>query len=286
MNWIVASLLMFLSSVALYLGVRKSNQLQTPQQLNNLAMFLIPVVVYLALTVRTPTSFSLTPLQYFLITIQGVFFSYLGNSSSLKGIALAPNPGYSLIISKSYVVFTSVASIFLFSAPLTMQSVVAIGLIIAFSALITIDKAKHQTTSNTLWLPYTMGAFFCWGFLALSSKYLLNVGVPILSRLILSMMVTTVLIFGEVMYKKVNWKNLSKDQLITLVFIGVFGASFNYFMQVGFNLAPNVGFVNAANAASISLLTLMSAYFFKDELTIKKMLGVVGVTAGLLLLFL
>lgn len=286
MNWIVASLLMFLSSVALYLGVRKSNQLQTPQQLNNLAMFLIPVVVYLVLTIRTPTNFSLTPLQYFLIIIQGVFFSYLGNSFSLKGIALAPNPGYSLIISKSYVVFTSVASIFLFSAPLTMQSVVAIGLIIAFSALITIDKAKHQTTSNTLWLPYTMGAFFCWGFLALSSKYLLNVGVPILSRLILSMMVTTVLIFGEVVYKKVNWKNLSKNQLITLVFIGVFGASFNYFMQVGFNLAPNVGFVNAANAASISLLTLMSAYFFKDELTIKKMIGVVGVTVGLLVLFL
>ncbi len=286
MNWIIASLLMFLGSVALYLGVRKSNQLQTPQQLNNLAMFLIPVIVYLALTIKTPTNFSLTPLQYFLIIIQGVFFSYLGNSFSLKGIAFAPNPGYSLIISKSYVVFTSVASIFLFSAPLTMQSVVAIGLIIAFSALITIDKAKHQTTSNTLWLPYTMGAFFCWGFLALSSKYLLNVGVPILSRLILSMMVTTVLIFGEVVYKKVNWKNLSKDQLITLVFIGVFGAGFNYFMQVGFNLAPNVGFVNAANAASISLLTLMSAYFFKDELTVKKMIGVVGVTAGLLVLFL
>jgi uncharacterized membrane protein len=57
-------------------------------------------------------------------------------------------------------------------------------------------------------------------------------------------------------------------------------------MQVAFNLAPNVGFVNAANAASISLLTLASAYFFKDELTVKKMLGILGVTAGLLLLFL
>ena len=57
-------------------------------------------------------------------------------------------------------------------------------------------------------------------------------------------------------------------------------------MQVGFNLAPNVGFVNAANAASISLLTLMSTFFFKDELTIKKMIGILGVTAGLLLLFL
>ncbi len=286
MNWIIASLLMFVSSVALYLCVRKSNALKTPRQLNNLAMFLIPVLVYLVLTVRTPTSFTLTPFEYFLIVVQGIFFSYLGNVFSLKGIEDAPNPGYSLIISKSYVVFTAIASVFIFSASLTLRTMIAIVFIVLFSAFITIDKDNNRTTSNKLWFPYTMGAFFCWGFLALSSKYLLNMGVLILTRLILSMIVVTVLIFGEIIYKKVEWKKISKDQLITLLLIGIFGASFNYFMQVGFNLAPNVGFVNAANAASISLLTLMSAFFFKDELTLKKMIGIFGVTAGLLLLFL
>ncbi len=286
MNWIIASLLMFVSSVALYLCVRKSNTLKTPQQFNNLAMFLIPVLVYITLAVRTPTSFTLKPFEYLLILVQGIFFSYLGNVFSLKGIEYSPNPGYSLIISKSYVVFTAIASIFIFSAPLTMKSVIAIILIVLFSALITIDKDKSKTTSNKLWFPYTMGAFFCWGLLALSSKYLLNIGVPIITRLIISMMVVTVLIFGEIRYKKVEWKKVSKNQLITLLLIGIFGSSFNYFMQVGFNLAPNVGFVNATNAASISLLTLMSSFFFKDELTVKKMIGIFGVTAGLLLLFL
>lgn len=286
MNWIIASLLMFVSSVALYLCVRRSNALKTPQQLNNLAMFLIPVLVYLLVTVKTPTNFALKPFAYVLIVVQGIFFSYLGNLFSLKGIEYSPNPGYSLIISKSYVIFTAIASLFLFSAPLTLKSVIAIVAIVLFSAVITIDKDKNKTTSNTLWLPYTFGAFFCWGFLALSSKYLLNIGVPILTRLILSMIVTTVFIFGEILYKKVEWKKVSKDQLITLVLIGVFGASFNYFMQVGFNLAPNVGFVNATNAASISLLTLVSAFLFKDELTLKKMVGIIGITVGLLLLFL
>jgi drug/metabolite transporter (DMT)-like permease len=286
MNWIIASLLMFFSSVAVYLCVRKSNALKTPQQLNNLAMFLIPVVVYLVITVGTPTSFALRPFEYVLILVHGIFFSYLGNVFSLKGIEYAPNPGYSLIISKSYVVFTAIASIFIFSAPLTMKTAIAILLIVLFSAFITIDKDKDRTSSNPLWLPYTMGAFFCWGLLALSSKYLLNVGVPVLSRLILAMAVTTVLIIGEILYKKIEWKKVSKDQLITLLLIGIFGASFNYFMQVAFNLAPNVGFVNATNAASISLLTLLSSFFFKDELTVKKMIGILGVTAGLLLLFL
>lgn len=285
MNWIIASILMFLSSVALYLFVRKSNSLKTPQQLNNLAMFLIPVIVYLLLTLNTPTRFVLKPFEYFLILIQGIFFSYLGNVFSLKGIEYSPNPGYSLIISKSYVVFTAIASIFIFSAPLTFKSVIAIVCIVAFSALITIDKNKNKSDSNKLWLPYTMGAFFCWGLLALSSKYLLNLGVPILTRLIYSMIVVTTLILGEIKVKKVNILNTSKPQLITLLMIGVFASSFNYFMQVGFNLAPNVGYVNAANAASISLLTLMSAFIFKDELSVKKMIGIAGVTAGLIFLF-
>jgi hypothetical protein len=64
--------------------------------------------------------------------VQGIFFSYLGNVFSLKGIEYSPNPGYSLIISKSYVVFTAIASIFIFSAPLTMKSVIAILLIVLF----------------------------------------------------------------------------------------------------------------------------------------------------------
>jgi drug/metabolite transporter (DMT)-like permease len=286
MNWIIASILMLLSSVALYLCVRKSNSLKTTQQLNNLAMFLIPLIIYLLLAVKTPVRFTLSPFEYILILIQAIFFSYLGNVFSLKGIALSPNPGYSLIISKSYVVFTAVASIFIFSAPLTIKSVIAIIFIILFSAILTIDSGKAKAETNKLWLLYSLGAFFCWGLSALSSKYLLNIGVPILTRLIYSMALVTVLIVGEITYKKIEWEKVSKDQIIILLLIGIFGSSYAYFIQVGFNLAPNVGFVNAANAGSISLLTLMSALIFKDELNFKKMIGIVGVTVGLLILFL
>lgn len=286
MNWIIASLLMFASSVALYLFVRKSNELKTPQQFNNLAMFLIPVVVYLFLSIKTKPNFHLTSFEYALIVIQGIFFSYLGNKFSLKGIENAPNPGYSLIISKSYVAFTVISSIFLFQSTLTLKSAISILCIIIFSAFITVNKDKKQVNSNYSWLLFTFGAFFCWGFLALSSKLLLNMGVPILSRLILSMIIVTILISGEIVVKRISFKKMSKAQIVTLIFIGIFGSSYAYFLQVGLNLAPNVGYVNAANAASISLLTLLSAFIFKDELSTKKLIGIVGVTLGLLLLFL
>lgn len=249
-------------------------------------MFLVPVVVYLILSVNTNTRFALKPFEYFLILIQAIFFSYLGNVFSLKGIEYSPNPGYSLIISKSYVVFTAIASVFIFNAPLTAKSVIAIILIISFSALIVIGKSKNIMKSNTLWLPYTIGAFFCWGLLALSSKYLLNVGVPIFTRLIYTMIIVTVIILGEIRIKKIKVFDISKVQLIVLLMIGVFSTSFNYYMQVGFNVAPNIGYVNAVNAASISLLTLLSAVLFKDDLSVRKMIGIIGVTVGLFVLFL
>lgn len=286
MNWVIASLLMFLSSVALYLFVRRSNQLKTPQQLNNLSMFLIPLVVYVFLAINSKVNLYVSIFHFVIIIIQSVFFSYLGNVFSLRGIEYAPNPGYSLIISKSYVVFTAIASIFLFDSPLTFKSIVAIGMIMLFSAVIMIDKSKDKRESDNRWLPYTIGAFFCAGLLALSTKYLLNLGVPILTRLIYSMLIVTILILSEIRIKKVNLLETSRTQFTNLLMIGLSGAIFMYFMQVGFNLAPNVGYINAVNSGSISLLTLMSTLIFKDELNLIKIFGIIGVTIGLMLLFL
>ena len=55
-------------------------------------------------------------------------------------------------------------------------------------------------------------------------------------------------------------------------------------MQVGFDLAPNIGYVNAINAASIAAVTVFSALLFKDELTLKKLVGVLGIIFGLIIL--
>src|SRR5258708_33020486 len=180
MNWILASLIMFVSSVILYLFVRKSQLQQIPNIFNNLTMFVVPCVIFCFISLFTHASFLLSPQNFLLILFTAFVFSYLGNRFSLTSIKEAPNPGYSLIISKSYVVFTSLVSIFVFNSPLTVKDVIAIALIIIFSALIVIDKATHKTSKNSLlWLLYAFGAFFAFGFLALVSKYLLTHGVQV-----------------------------------------------------------------------------------------------------------
>lgn len=113
MNWIVSSLLMVLGSVCLYLTVRKSSILKFPTQFNNLAMFMVPLVIYALIGSLRHLDYSISLLNLGIIFVIAVFFSYLANVTSLKSIELAPNPGYSLVISKSYVVFTTFIS-FLF----------------------------------------------------------------------------------------------------------------------------------------------------------------------------
>jgi uncharacterized membrane protein len=71
---------------------------------------------------------------------------------------------------------------------------------------------------------------------------------------------------------------------LLLIGTGIFSTLFNLGQFEAIKLAPNVGYVNAINAASISMVTVFAVILFKDELTPKKAIGVLGVTAGLILL--
>jgi uncharacterized membrane protein len=57
-------------------------------------------------------------------------------------------------------------------------------------------------------------------------------------------------------------------------------------MQYAFQTAPNVGYVNIINAASISAITILAALIFKDKLSLRKVIGVIGITGAIVLLFL
>jgi drug/metabolite transporter (DMT)-like permease len=287
MDWILASLLMFVSSVVLYLFVRKCTLLKIPNQFTNLAIFAVPLVAFLVMSLIQKESMALSPYQIGVLFFAALFFSYLGSVLSLKSIEAAPNPGYSLIISKSYVVFTAIASVFVFGSPLTLRSIISIIMIIAFSALITVNKsAKQKATHSNLWLWLSIGTFFCWGLLAMASRYLISLGVGTLARLIYLHLFVSIMFIGEMVMKNMSVIKLGARQLWLLLFAGIASIGFDYFMQLGYSLAPNIGYISAVNASSIGAVTLLSAWLFKDELNPRKLIGVLGVTAGMIILLL
>lgn len=285
MGWIAYTLLMFVSSVALYLCVRKASLLKTSSALTNLAMFALPLVVYTCISAGQKTSFAMTIWQLIIIVAAAVVFAFGGNTASLKAIAVAPNPGYSLVLSKSYVLFTTVVAVTLMGADLTLQKAIAIAVIVAFSALVMINAKDTKQGKGSRWVPLSFAAFFAWGMLSLSSKYLFSHGVATFAFLVIVYAIVTLCIIWANKVRPKSLMGLSKAQLLLLLGIGVFSASFNLGQFEAIRLAPNVGYVNAANAGSIALVTVLAVALFKDELTVKKAIGILGVTAGLVLLF-
>jgi len=218
-------------------------------------------------------------------------FSYLGNTFSLIGTKYAPNSGYSLIIQKSYAVFTSVAAVFLFGSALPLKSVISIIIVVIFLGIMSYDPEVKNKNVSKNWILASFAAFFAFGGLALYTKWLLNVGISVITRTLFGAVIVSCFFGAELLFKvkkkKVNLKlDLKKWEYVLLIFQGIFLGLFNLFMNEAFTTAPNVGYVNIINGASITAIALLSAWIFKDKLTTRKVIGILGATLGLILLFL
>jgi len=283
MNWLLADLLMFACSIALYLAVRKASLFKLPYQFNNLAMFAIPVIVFGGAAFLSHTRMHVTLWQFAQILATGIVLGYYGNAMSVRSIELAPNPGYSLVLSKSYVVMTSLVAVPLFGAHLTIHAILAIGLIVISSAVIMINPKTAHKAKSAAWIPLAFGAFLCWGALSLMAKHLISGGVSTLAFLLYVFTIGSLCIVIEMWRRRIAFGIIQKH-IGSFSLIGIAASGFNFFNFYSVSIAPNVGYVNATNAASIGAVTLLSAIIFKDELTKQKLAGVSGVIAGLLFL--
>lgn len=284
MNWIGYSLLMFFSSLALYLTVRKSSLIKTPIYLTNLAMFAVPLIAYVVLGIINGSPLLIAWWQLVILIIVAVIFSYGANKASLQAIEAAPNPGYSLVLSKSYVLFTTIVAILFLGADLTPQKAIAILLIVTFSAVVMVTKKAAKNVKTGKWVILSLAAFFGWGMLSLSSKFLFSQGLDTITFLIYLYAIVTICIIAIDKVKVTKIKEVSSKAMWLLLGTGIFSTLFNLGQFEAIKLAPNVGYVNAINAGSIALVTILAVVLFKDELTKRKALGVIGVIAGLILL--
>jgi drug/metabolite transporter (DMT)-like permease len=276
--------MMFAASIVTYLLVRKSSLLKIPNSLVNLAMFGIPFVIYVVMAIIENPPLVITWWHVLILLVVAIVFSYLGNKASLRAIDLAPNPGYSLVLSKSYVLFTMLVAVVFMGAEMTLQKAIATVLIVGFSIPIMVTRSGEKKTKHRTWVLLSLAAFFAWGFLSLSSKWLFTHGIPTMTFLVYLYLIVTlcIVIIDRVRISQV--KHVSRRGQWTLLGVGVASALFNIGQFEAINLAPNVGYVNAINAASIAAVTIFAVILFRDNLTWSKGIGVLGVTMGLVLL--
>lgn len=280
--WIFYAALMFLASNVLYLLIRLAQKQNIPISFYSITLFLVPSIIYFFATQFTHISLLLSPSHFLLVMAAAFFYSYLGNLFSQKAVLFAPNPGYSLILQKSYVALTTVAAVFLFGAEFSFKKFIAILFILFFTMVIAISP-KGKKTHNNKWVYLSLLANLCFAFGSLVLKFFLNIGIqPFVYLFYINIFVAT-LNFFDFKKQKISL-NLSKKQILLAIFIGVFSMAFNFSMQLAYKVAPNIGYVSAINVSSMMSLTLLSALIFKDDLSKQKIFGILGVLASLFFL--
>lgn len=282
MTWVVYAIFVFICSTALYLTLRKLSFFKLDDEIKNLFLFLPAAISLFIYASFNKQSLFINNREILSLIIASIFI-WLGNVSILRSLKISPNPGYPVLIGKSYVLITALLSPILFGSILIVKSVGLILLILFFISLIIIDKTKKQNIKRPNWIFPALLGFLFWEIMSLS---LISLKRPGLSSGVIIMylsLFSSVIISLEMIIKKISLFS-AKKHTVWLLVLGMIGLFFNLFMITGYKLAPNPGYMDAVNASSVAAITLFSALIFKDEITLKKGIGIAGVIICLILL--
>lgn len=211
-----------------------------------------------------------------------IFFAFLANKASFKSIELAPNPGYSLVISKSYVVMTIFAAVPLFGAHLSAMSLLAILCIVGFSALIVLGGKVHHTKS-TAWLPLAIFAFFGWGCMSLIAKYVFSHGWSPVVYLVYAQPTILACALIEMYRRKIRADFITKNiGLFALIGLSHSAFTFSIFFP---SVRAQCRVCECRERRVHCGCHRVRGAVFKDDLTLRKVIGVLGVIAGLFCCF-
>ncbi len=288
MNWIVASLLMLVFSNIYYLTMRVAQQRGIDAKYYMVANFSIPAVLYFVLGRSAGYNFWLTPIQYAAIALNAIVFSYIGSVISYHAMKKAPNAGYSVIIQKSYGIYTAILSVLFFGSALPAWKFGAILLVVVSTGIVMglFEKKIPGSSKGNVWIWLSLIAFFCFGTLQFIAQWIARTWhIPTPVYLMWVMIIVDMFSIGElVRTRHVRTLTWNMTNIALLAGIGVSVTGFYYFLQAGQLVAPNIGYVGAINTASNAVLTLLAAWLLKDKFSWKRFIGVVGVSIGVMLL--
>ena len=284
MNWIIGSLISLVLFASTSILSKYNWRAGVPAPVINFATYAVALLVFV-FAVPEGEFNVFAKADIWLVLFAGLCV-YFGNAASVRGLNLAPNPGYSQAINKSYVVLTTLAAIFMFGGELSWRKIAGIALILASQLLIAGKKSGGKTSHDSRWIRMSFIAFFCYAGWSVAVKYA-NMFLDINQTAFLFWAVAIAMAIWGVEIRRKKLPLLKhKKQFGLLFLLGLASGFANVLMWNAFVAAPNMGYVNAIQTTGVAIVSLLAVKLFGDELTKQKMLGIVGVIAGLLLIVL
>lgn len=275
---------MFISSIVFYLSVKKLQMIGVDKRIYTAANYLVPTIVFfiLALVYKMPLAYSFV-LLLSLILLRATL-NYVGTIAGYKSMEGAPNAGYSLMIQKSYAVYTLFAAVLLYRSEVSWYKFALSGFILVCAMAIAFERGKKINRINYGWVVQAMIAMLCFGTISLSGKYFAQAGIGAIPQLFWICLATLFITGADIIRVRTKKQKMDWKMWALLSILGISVSSFYFFKLTAEITAPNLGYVGTINAASNAVYTVLVAILFGDHLSWKKFAAVGGMTVGIALL--
>ncbi len=284
MNWVIYSAIMFFGSISYYLVVKKVQNLGVNKDLYMLINSIVPTLLFLVLSLIIKGNLNISWVGFIIAAFTAFILNYFGSVTGYLGIKDAPNAGYSVIIQKSYAIYTTVISVWLFNSEFSLYKIFGIALTLVFTAIISVEKSEKKFKVGK-WVIYSLISFLLFGGTTITAKYINIIGddpnIYMFWVMLMTVLISTVPFIKS--KQKISLKE-NKNQLLWLFLMSALVSIFYWGKNMSTITAPNIGYTGAINASSNAFLTIISALIYKQELKFVKFLSVIGVTIGIIIL--
>jgi len=169
MNWIIGSSISLGLFAATSILIKYGWRAGVPAPVINFATYAVALLVFVFAVPKGEFNV-FARADIWLVVFAGLCV-YFGNAASVRGFNLAPNPGYSQAINKSYVVLTVIAAILMFGGELAWRKIAGIALILASQLLIVGKNPQAKTPHDSRWIGLSFVALFCYAGWSVAVKY-------------------------------------------------------------------------------------------------------------------
>jgi drug/metabolite transporter (DMT)-like permease len=278
MNWFIAAIvgIFFVSSVWLILKKVQMKGVSDEDSLARYFVFLCFGIIIWHLATKTPISF--VSLQSGMLLLVSAVFAAAANLLILLSFEKSANPGLTLVLSQTQVLWLTLAGILLFNSSISIIAGAGILLVLSGVSIIHVKKAKGG---------------FKWGMLALAAG-LMSTAYWIIVKLVQAqthLMPSLIMLYSSIpqififlLVKKFKTKR-SKKKLSLATWgllalgglIGAFGNTTNVFAVTN---APNPGYALAVGSAGVLVTLFASIPLFKARITWRQLLAAIIIVAG------
>ena len=244
----------------------------------NFYTHIICVILFLALAIKEQIS-----LFTILLSVIFGFTTFFSAIFKQKALTIGPMHLTNLLVTSSMII-PALSGAIMFGEKFSIYKGIAI-LILIYFIFLSLQKTDNGQKLNKKWLIYCLITFIAAGMIGVLQKiHQTSIHKDELSSFLAVSFLMSTVISAIMSQKESKSAKIEKRSLIAAIICGVCTFAMNYINLKLSGILPSQLFFPLVNGSAIILTSIVSCFVFKEKLTKKQTIGLIGGIASLILI--